>query len=67
VWDNGPGLDGEQARRAFDPFYTTKTKGTGLGLATCRRIIEAHAGRIILGDHRGRGAEFIIILPRGDR
>ncbi len=64
--DNGPGLAVEQRQKAFEAFYTTKTKGTGLGLAICRRIIAAHDGRIILGDGVGRGAEFILILPKGD-
>ncbi len=66
VSDNGPGLSPEQRARAFDAFYTTKTKGTGLGLAICRRIIEAHSGRIELADRPGRGAEFVILLPRGN-
>jgi len=66
VRDNGPGFTPEQGQRVFEAFYTTKTKGTGLGLAICRRIIEAHKGRIILGDRPGRGAEFILIFPRGN-
>jgi PAS domain S-box-containing protein len=64
--DNGPGLSPEQRPKAFNAFHTTKTKGTGLGLAICRRIIEAHAGRIVLADRSGQGAEFIIVLPRGN-
>ncbi len=66
VSDNGPGLSPEQRAQAFDAFYTTKIKGTGLGLAICRRIIEAHSGRILLTDRPGRGAEFVILLPRGN-
>jgi hypothetical protein len=66
VSDNGPGLTPEQRSRAFEAFYTTKTKGTGLGLVICRRIVEAHRGRIVLGDGRGRGAEFVITLARGN-
>jgi signal transduction histidine kinase len=66
VRDNGPGFTPEQGQRVFEAFYTTKTKGTGLGLAICRRIIEAHKGRMFLGDRPGRGAEFILILPRGN-
>ena len=61
--DNGPGFTPEQRAKVFQAFYTTKTKGTGLGLAICRRIIEAHEGRIVLGDQPDRGAEFILILP----
>ncbi|MHB1560235.1 MAG: sensor histidine kinase, partial [Isosphaeraceae bacterium] len=65
VKDNGPGVAPAQAPRLFEAFYTTRTRGTGLGLAICRRIVEAHGGRIDLGDS-GRGAEFVIVLPRGD-
>ncbi len=46
VTDQGQGLDPSQRARIFEPFYTTKTKGTGLGMAICQRIIEAHGGRI---------------------
>lgn len=63
VRDNGPGLTPEQRQRAFEPFYTTKSKGTGLGLATCKRIIEAHGGEMTVGDCN-EGAEFVIVLPR---
>jgi PAS domain S-box-containing protein len=64
VRDNGPGLNPEQARRIFDPFFTTKSKGTGLGMAIARRIVEAHRGRIAVGDGSGPGAEIVITLPR---
>jgi PAS domain S-box-containing protein len=67
VKDNGAGLSPEAARMAFEAFYTTKTKGTGLGLAISKRIVEAHGGRLSLNDHSGRGAEFILDLPRGHR
>lgn len=63
VHDKGPGLKAEQARRAFEPFYTTKTKGIGLGLAISRRIVEAHGGELNLGETSGPGAEFRLILP----
>ncbi len=63
VRDKGPGLNAEQARRAFDPFYTTKAKGTGLGLPIARRIVEAHGGRVAVGEAAGPGAEFDITLP----
>src|SRR5581483_7855384 len=64
VRDNGPGLSAEQKQRIFEPFYTTKTKGTGLGMAIARRIIEAHGGQIAVGSSPGPGAEVIITLPR---
>jgi PAS domain S-box-containing protein len=62
--DNGPGLDPEGRQRLFEPFYTTKTKGTGLGMAIARRIVEAHGGQIAAGEDSTPGAEIIITLPR---
>ncbi|MBV8486945.1 MAG: response regulator [Planctomycetaceae bacterium] len=64
IRDNGPGLSAEQRARMFESFYTTKTRGTGLGLAIVRRIIEAHGGRVGLGESRRKGAEIILTLPR---
>ncbi len=68
VRDNGPGLSPEQRRHLFEPFFTTKVKGTGLGMAIVKRIVQAHGGRIAVGEgHDGpehRGAEIIITLPR---
>ncbi len=63
--DDGPGLDPEARRRIFDPFFTTKTKGTGLGMAIARRIVEAHGGRISVGEGDAPGAEVLVTLPRG--
>ncbi len=63
IQDNGPGLNEQQRERIFEPFYTTKTKGTGLGMAIAHRIVEAHEGKIFVGYAR-HGAEFIIELPR---
>ncbi len=65
IRDNGPGLTPEARQRIFEPFYTTKTQGTGLGMAIARRILEAHGGRIAVGEAPGPGAEIIVILPRG--
>lgn len=62
VRDNGPGLNAEQKQRVFEPFYTTKHKGTGLGMAIAKRVLEAHGGDIEVGDGTP-GAEFIITLP----
>jgi len=63
--DNGPGLGPEQRERIFEPFYTTKTKGTGLGMAIARRIVQSHDGTIELGNSHDRGAEVVVTLPRG--
>jgi two-component system, LuxR family, sensor kinase FixL len=62
--DNGPGLNEEQRQRMFEPFYTTKTKGTGLGMAISKRIVEAHGGRIEIGSGTQTGTEIVVILPR---
>jgi signal transduction histidine kinase len=64
IRDTGPGLSPEQARKIFEPFYTTKTKGTGLGMAIAKRIVEAHGGRIAVGAVDAPGAEIILTLPR---
>lgn len=65
VRDNGPGFHGERKEKVFEPFFTTKPRGTGLGLAICKRIVEAHGGRIGLGEDRAAGAEILLTLPRG--
>jgi signal transduction histidine kinase len=62
VRDNGPGLTAEQRRLIFEPFYTTKARGMGLGMAIAKRIVEAHGGRIEVG--AGPGAEIVLTLPR---
>lgn len=64
VRDNGPGLSAEQRRRIFEPFYTTKTRGTGLGMAIAKRLVEAHGGRIAVSSGGGRGTEILITLPK---
>jgi signal transduction histidine kinase len=61
--DNGPGLTAEQQRKVFDPFYTTKPNGTGLGMAICKRIVEAHGGDIAVESIPGQGAQFVVTLP----
>lgn len=63
VFDSGAGMDEEELKRVFEPFHTTKTGGTGLGLATVYRIIEAHGGKIRVSSVKGKGTEFTIVLP----
>ncbi|MBV9122505.1 MAG: PAS domain S-box protein [Planctomycetes bacterium] len=63
VQDNGPGFEAEQRHKAFQPFFTTKLRGTGLGLAICKRLVEAHGGKIAVGDSPGPGAVILIHLP----
>jgi PAS domain S-box-containing protein len=64
IRDNGPGLTPEQQARIFESFYTTKTRGTGLGMAIVKRIVEAHGGLVEPGPNPGPGAEIILTLPR---
>jgi signal transduction histidine kinase len=63
VTDSGPGLSEESRRRAFEPFYTTKSTGTGLGLAIVYRMAEAHGGSVTVNNAPGGGAAFTIRLP----
>jgi len=66
VRDSGPGLDSKSLERLFEPFYTTKPQGMGMGLAICRSIIEAHAGRLWATANRDRGASFHFTLPTSE-
>jgi len=63
VADTGGGIPQEQISRIFEPFYTTKKKGTGLGLMIVQRIVRDHGGRIDLESHVGQGTVFRIWLP----
>ncbi len=65
VIDTGPGMDGETRRKIFEPYYSTKKGGTGLGLPTTRRIVEAHGGTLEIYSEPGRGTDFAIRLPLG--
>jgi PAS domain S-box-containing protein len=67
VADTGGGIPHEQLNRIFEPFYTTKKKGSGLGLMIVQRIVRAHGGRIDLESHVGRGTTFRIWLPLHER
>ena len=63
VEDTGPGLDAETAARIFDPFFSTKTTGHGLGLSDCLTTIEEHGGALLLDTAPGQGARFRVYLP----
>ena len=67
VADTGNGIPQEQISRIFDPFYTTKKEGTGLGLMIVQRIVRAHGGRIELESLVGRGTTFRVWLPLHER
>ncbi|WP_242392344.1 two-component system sensor histidine kinase NtrB [Anaeromyxobacter oryzisoli] len=63
VEDDGPGVAPGDREKLFTPFFTTKPNGTGLGLATVHRIVEAHGGRIAVESEPGRGARFVVEVP----
>lgn len=61
--DEGPGIPPDEVARIFEPFYTTKESGVGMGLAVCMRIISAHDGTIHVTSRREHGASLIVRLP----
>ncbi|MDC0295361.1 ATP-binding protein [bacterium] len=61
--DTGRGVDDVTVLHMFEPFYSTKDGGTGLGLPTARRIIESHGGRISVQSEAGRGTKFVLEFP----
>ena len=62
VRDDGPGIPAQDRARVFEALFTTKAKGSGLGLALCRRIMEAHDGSIEI-EPRSDGASFLLAFP----
>ncbi len=65
VSDSGPGIPPDVREKLFTPFFTTKAKGTGLGLATVRRIVEAHGGQVIVVQSGREGTTVRVSLPMG--
>jgi signal transduction histidine kinase len=63
VSDRGAGIDPATAARMFDPFFTTRTGGSGLGLALVHRAVEAHEGRMFIDSEPGRGTSVTVYLP----
>ncbi|MEC0153536.1 ATP-binding protein [Paenibacillus macerans] len=63
VTDTGPGIPPSQQAKLFEPFYTTKEKGTGIGLALCLSIIERHRGKISVRSGEGEGTTFTVFFP----
>lgn len=66
VIDTGPGVPPERLGEIFKPYFTSKAGGTGLGLPTARRLIEAHAGTIEVVSTPGKGTDFVVTLPMND-
>jgi signal transduction histidine kinase len=63
VADTGTGIGPHDVERIFDPLFTTKSDGMGMGLSICRSIIEAHGGRIWIAPNKPQGADFQFVLP----
>jgi signal transduction histidine kinase len=63
VEDEGPGLREEDLGRLFEPFFSRRKGGTGLGLPIVRRVVEAHGGSVTAGNREGGGACFTVRLP----
>jgi signal transduction histidine kinase len=63
VIDNGVGIPEENINKIFEPRFTTKEKGHGIGLVTCRKIVENHQGKILVESQKGQGSTFSIVLP----
>lgn len=66
VADTGAGIPKEILPRIFEPYFTTKTRGSGLGLVIARRIVEAHGGRLTAESEVGRGSRFRVSIPLGN-
>lgn len=66
VIDDGPGIEAEDMSRIFDPFFTKRKGGTGMGLAIAYRAVQAHGGVLLASSEPGKGATFSIIIPRRD-
>ena len=63
ISDNGPGMPSDALEHVFDPFYTTRANGTGLGLAVLASVVQQHGGTVHAANRVGGGAEFSILLP----
>jgi len=67
IYDFGPGISSADLEKVFDPFFTNKTEGMGMGLSIARTIVEAHGGRIWAENHPAGGAVFRLTLPLAKR
>lgn len=67
ITDTGRGFTEEEAKKIFEPFYTTKEQGLGLGMPYARKIIEQHGGTIVLSSRPGAGATISVVLPQAQQ
>ena len=63
IADSGPGISQELQDKIFNPFFTTKQRGSGVGLAVAKKIVSSHRGSIDVANASGEGAEIIVRLP----
>ena len=63
VQDTGVGISEENMGKLFQPLFTTKSKGQGFGLPVCKRIVEAHGGKITVESKVGKGSTFTVKIP----
>jgi len=63
VRDDGPGIPTDKQEKIFEAYFTTKDKGTGLGLATVRHNVELYGGNVRVESSLGKGARFILVFP----
>jgi len=63
IGDTGPGISEDEFKKVFQPFFTTKKRGTGLGLSLVQKVVKAHGGYVFAQNLPGKGAEFVIRLP----
>lgn len=64
ISDNGPGIPPQDMKKIFEPYFSTRKKGTGLGLAVVKRIVEQHGGTVRVKSEPGQGTEFTLVFPR---
>jgi signal transduction histidine kinase len=67
IVDTGPGISEEDAKKIFEPFYTTKEQGLGLGMPYARKIIEQHGGTISVSSKVGEGTRIVITVPASQK
>ena len=66
IRDNGCGIADDKIAKIFNPFYTSKTNGTGLGLGVAKKVIDSHRGTIEVHSKVGQGTEFVLAIPLSD-